>query len=90
MVTLNVDAAFAVGRGLDEATALESITLNPARALGVADRIGSIEPGKDADIIILDGDPLDFRTFVTLALVNGKVHYDKSKTPLFAAFGKQP
>ena len=90
LVTLPIDAAFAVGRGLDEQTALESITLTAARALGVADRIGSIEPGKDADIILLDGHPLDFRSFVTLAMVNGKVYYEKSKSPVFAPFGRRP
>ncbi|MCZ6688686.1 MAG: amidohydrolase family protein [Planctomycetota bacterium] len=90
MVTLPIDAAFAVGRGLDEQTALESITITAARALGVADRVGSIEPGKDADIILLDGHPLDYRSFVTLAMVNGKVYYEKNKSPVFAPFGRRP
>ena len=89
MVNLPIDAAFAVGRGLDERTALEAITLSPARALGVGDRVGSLEPGKDADIIILDGHPLDFRAFVTLTMINGKVYYEKSENPLFAPFGKK-
>ena len=90
LLTLPLDAAFAVGRGLDEESALEAITLNAAKALGVETRVGSIEPGKDADIIILDGHPLDFRTFVTLTMVNGKVLYEKNKNPLFAPFGRHP
>jgi imidazolonepropionase-like amidohydrolase len=42
-----------------------------------------LEPGKDADVLILDGDPLHYSTFVTTAVVNGKVVYEKAKEPLY-------
>ena len=57
---LLIEAAIAVGYGLSEADALKAITLWPAQILGLDSRIGSINPGKDADIVILDGPP--FRT----------------------------
>lgn len=81
---LPLEAAFAVRGGLDEKTALESITITAAEALGVDARVGSLEEGKDADVIVLDGDPLDYRTYVELTFVNGKLLYDKSKSPYFS------
>ncbi|HZN61658.1 MAG TPA: amidohydrolase family protein [Planctomycetota bacterium] len=81
---LALEAAFAVRGGLDAKTALESITLSAAEALGVDSRVGSLEEGKDADVIVLDGDPLDYRTYVELTFVNGKLLYDKSKSPQFS------
>jgi len=84
LFTLPLEAAHAVGGGLDEQTALEAITIRPAEMLGVADRIGSLEEGKDADIIVLDAHPLHYSAFVELTLVNGKVLYDKAKSPYFS------
>ncbi|MCB9876711.1 MAG: amidohydrolase family protein [Planctomycetes bacterium] len=81
--TPNVDVAYAVRGGLDNRKALRTITLDAAEMLGVADRVGSIEPGKDADILILDGDPLHYATFVTTAIVNGKVVYEKGDDALY-------
>ncbi len=81
--TPQVDAAYAVRGGMDNRKALRTITLDAARLLGVERRIGSLEPGKDADVLILDGDPLHYATFVTTALVNGKVVYEKANEPLF-------
>ena len=81
--TLPLEAAFAVRGGLDEKTALEAITLAAAEALGVDHRVGSLEEGKDADVIVLDGDPLDYRTFVEMTFVNGKLLYEKEKSPYF-------
>jgi imidazolonepropionase-like amidohydrolase len=78
-----VDVAYAVRGGMDDRKALRTITLDAARMLGVDDRIGSLEPGKDADILILDGDPLHYATFVEVALVNGKVVYEKAEDPPF-------
>ena len=43
--------------GMDEYDALRAITINPAEHIGVADRVGSLEEGKDADIVIMDGTP---------------------------------
>ncbi|MEY3160112.1 MAG: hypothetical protein RIT25_103, partial [Planctomycetota bacterium] len=68
----------------DNAKALRTLTLDAARILGVESRIGSIEAGKDADLLILDGDPLHYRTFVQTAIVNGKVVYEKAKEPLYS------
>ncbi len=81
--TPHVDAAFAVRGGLDNRKALRTITLDAAKLLGVDNRVGSLEAGKDADVLILDGDPLHYATFVTTALVNGKVVYEKAKEPLY-------
>lgn len=83
---LPLEAAFAVRGGADESAALASITIVPARILGLADRIGSIEEGKDADILILDGPPLDYRTFVEIAIVNGKVRYEREKDRVYPVF----
>ena len=52
-------ASLAVKDGLDRATALAALTINPARIAGIDDRLGSIEPGKDADLVLWSGDPLD-------------------------------
>lgn len=90
LFTLPLEAAWAVGGGLGEAAALEAITLGPARMLGVADRIGSLEVGKDGDVIILTGHPLHFRSLVDVTVVNGKVLYERSKSPYFAHIGAKP
>lgn len=82
--TLAMEGAWAIRGGLDEQRALEAITISAARILGVDQRVGSLEPGKDADIIITDGPLFDFRSFVQIAIVNGTVQYEKSKSPLFA------
>jgi imidazolonepropionase-like amidohydrolase len=52
-------ASLAVKDGLDRETALAALTINPARIAGIDDRLGSIEPGKDADLVLWSGDPLD-------------------------------
>jgi len=84
MMALPMEAAFAVSGGLDEQTALEAITITAAEIIGVADRVGSLQVGKDADIIILDGHPFHHKTFVETTLVNGKVLYEKSKSIYFS------
>lgn len=81
--TPHLDAAFAVRGGLDNRKALRTLTLDAARILGVDRRIGSLEAGKDADVLILEGDPLHYATFVTTAMVNGKVVYEMAKEPLY-------
>ncbi len=72
-------AATAVKYGVPVAEALESITLRPAKLLGVDKQAGSIEAGKDADIVILTGDPLRVSTWVDTTLVRGKVVYERSQ-----------
>ncbi|MBI5852940.1 MAG: amidohydrolase family protein [Planctomycetes bacterium] len=78
-----VDAAFAVRGGYPSRKALRILTLDAARISGAERRVGSIEAGKDADILILDGDPLNYKTFVQSALVNGKVVYRKDEEPFY-------
>ncbi len=72
---LPYEAGLAVANGLSEEEALRAITLGAARILGVADRLGSIEPGKDGDLIILDGDPLEITTHVEWVIIGGEVVY---------------
>jgi len=66
-------AGMAVKHGLPYDEALKAITITPAEILGVDDRVGSIEKGKDADLRILDGDPLELRTRVEMVIINGEI-----------------
>jgi imidazolonepropionase-like amidohydrolase len=65
-------AATAVAYGLPKEDGLKSITLYAAQILGIADRVGSLEPGKDATLIITNGDPLELSTSVEQAFIQGK------------------
>lgn len=65
-------AALAVKHGMEEEEALKAITINPARILQLDHRIGSLERGKDADLVVLSGHPLDWRTRVEQVFVTGK------------------
>jgi imidazolonepropionase-like amidohydrolase len=69
---LPYEAAEAVAWGLDPEEAIRMITLYPAEILGIDDRVGSLETGKDATFIVTDGDPLDIRTNVVRAFVQGR------------------
>ncbi|MBE5777179.1 MAG: amidohydrolase [Clostridiales bacterium] len=72
---LPICAGLAVKAGMDPFAALQAITINPAKHIGVADRVGSIEEGKDADIVITDGCPFEVTTCVKAVYINGeKVH----------------
>lgn len=66
-------AGLAVKAGMDPFQALQAITINPARHLGVADRVGSLEAGKDADLVITDGNPFSVETNVNYVLIDGVV-----------------
>jgi imidazolonepropionase-like amidohydrolase len=68
-------AALSVKDGLDRETALRALTINPARIVGVDDRLGSIEVGKDADLVIWSGDPLDVLSRAERALIEGAEIY---------------
>lgn len=70
---LPVFAGLAVRAGLDETEALKAITINAARISGIADRVGSLEPGKDADVLVLSGQPFDWRTTVERVYINGQL-----------------
>jgi imidazolonepropionase-like amidohydrolase len=65
-------AARAVAFGLDWKEAIKALTINPARIFGIDDRVGSIKVGKDADLFITTGDPLDLRSEVKHLFINGK------------------
>lgn len=72
---LNVCAALSVREGLSEEDALKGITINPAKNLGVADKIGSLEPGKDADISIWSEHPFHFSALPVMTIIQGKTLY---------------
>jgi imidazolonepropionase-like amidohydrolase len=72
-------AATAVKNGLSRAEALRAITLAPAEILGLGSRIGSIEKGKDGNLVLLTGDPLDAASWVETVLIEGKIVYQRSK-----------
>ncbi len=66
-------AGLSVREGMDEVEALKAITINPAQILGIDDRVGSIEEGKDADLVIYSGSPFDVRSKVEVVLIDGKI-----------------
>jgi imidazolonepropionase-like amidohydrolase len=70
---LHVQAALAVKEGLDPVAALRAVTLTPARVMGVDDRLGSLEPGKAATFCLWSGDPLDVRSRVETAWIDGRL-----------------
>ncbi len=70
------EAAVAVANGLDPEDALSAMTINPARILGIGDKVGSISPGKDADLVLFDGDPFEYTTHVCTVVLNGTVVSD--------------
>ncbi len=76
---LPVQAGLAVREGLSEETALRSITRYAAEIVGIQDRVGTLEAGKDADVAVFDGHPFDYRTHCVLTLINGKVVHNTLK-----------
>ena len=71
-------AGLAADAGLDREEAWRAITINPATALGIADRVGSLEPGKDGDIVIWSADPITtLAAAAVYTIVDGKVVYQK-------------
>jgi imidazolonepropionase-like amidohydrolase len=74
---LLIDAGISAGYGMTDDQVLRAVTLVPAQILGVADRVGSLEVGKDADVVILDGPPLSVKTWVQRVYVNGELVYVK-------------
>jgi imidazolonepropionase-like amidohydrolase len=74
---LPICAALSVREGLPYDYALKAITIIPAEISGVADRVGSLEVGKDADLRLLSGDPLDYMTKVQKVIIDGELVYSK-------------
>jgi imidazolonepropionase-like amidohydrolase len=70
-------AGYAISQGLSPEEALRAITISPAEILGIADRVGSIEKGKDADLVILKDQPLKIQSIVDRTLINGRIAYTR-------------
>lgn len=76
---LNLEAAKTIKYGgATEQQALEMVTINPARELGLDHRLGSLEPGKDADVVLFRGHPLDATSRCELALIDGEVWFQRA------------
>lgn len=88
---LAFNAGTAAAYGLTKEQALAAITLNPAKILGVADKAGSIEVGKDANIVISEGDILDMKTnLITNAFIQGReINLDSKQTQLFDKYKRK-
>lgn len=84
-------AAWASAYGLPREEALKAVTLYPARILGVEDRLGSLDPGKEADLIVTTGDPLEVLSDVLLMLIGGRaVPLDTKHSRLYEKFSRRP
>jgi imidazolonepropionase-like amidohydrolase len=82
-------AGLAVRAGMSREKALEAVTLSGARMLSLDQRVGSLEPGKDADLLVLSGDPLSYQTHVLETWVEGRKVFDRTdpKDRLYATGG---
>jgi imidazolonepropionase-like amidohydrolase len=69
---IKYDAGVAVAYGLTWDDALRAVTLTPAEVLGVANRIGSLQPGRDANLVVWSGDPFEFATRAEHVLIRGR------------------
>jgi imidazolonepropionase-like amidohydrolase len=74
---LPICAGLAVREGMDEMEALKAITINPAKIVGIDDRVGSIEKGKDADIAVFDGNPIEIKTKTKFVFINGQLVFKR-------------
>lgn len=73
----SVQAAAAMRYGVKEEDLLKMLTLNPAKILGLEDRLGSIEPGKDADLVVWSGHPFDMKSVVEKVYIDGELVYSR-------------
>lgn len=88
---LNYQAARCVRNGVRRSRALKAITLYPAKAIGMGDKLGTLEVGKLANVLVLSGDPLDFNTWVEQVYVKGIKAYERSEdVRLKQLFGDEP
>jgi imidazolonepropionase-like amidohydrolase len=76
---LTLQVAVAVRLGLPDEVGLMGITINPARFVGIDHRVGSLEVGKDADLGVWSGDPIDPRSYVEAVMINGKIVHRRNK-----------
>ncbi len=85
-------AALCVGHGLPRAAALAAVTTAPSKILGLDKRVGSLEVGKDGNVLLLSGDPLSVTTWVERVVIEGRDAYDRSKDVRVQHLvaGKQP
>jgi imidazolonepropionase-like amidohydrolase len=80
-------AAMSVAWGMNRDEALKALTINAAEILGVADRVGSLEPGKDANLFVSKGDPLEAKTSLTNVFIEGKdVGLDNKQERLYQKY----
>ena len=87
---LPFEVGYAIASGLPEQAALEAVTINPARFFGVDDRLGSLEQGKQANLIVLDGMPFHTKTHVVTELIGGKVvDLSNHQTELYEFYKKR-
>ena len=87
---MNTEAAKAVKYGgTSEEEALKFVTINAAKQLGIDRRVGSLEPGKDADFVVWSGNPLDSRSVVLQTWIDGKKYFDRDESLKRAAALKQ-
>ncbi|MBQ6261561.1 MAG: amidohydrolase family protein, partial [Firmicutes bacterium] len=71
-------AGLAVNAGLKEEEAWKAITINPANSTGIGDRVGSLEPGKDGDVVIWTGNPMrELGAMAETTIIEGKVVYQR-------------
>lgn len=80
-------AGTAAAYGLPKDIALRSVTLSPAEILGVAERVGSLEVGKDASFLMTDGDPLEILTRIERVWIGG-VEIDLTEDPQYRLYEK--
>ena len=83
--SLPLCAGLSVKAGLSMQEGLRAITINAARICGVADRMGSVEVGKDADFAIFDGNPMEVFTNTLLTVIDGKIVYRNENTKTLLA-----
>ena len=76
---MRLAAGRAVGHGLPWSAGLAAVTINPARALGLADTVGSLEPGKSADLVVWCGDPLDTSGAPDVVIIKGREQSGRSR-----------
>jgi imidazolonepropionase-like amidohydrolase len=74
------EGAMAAANGLGFDDALRALTLAPAKLLGIADRVGSLEKGKDGDLALFDGDPFEFTTHCVGTIINGRLVCEGEET----------